>query len=293
MRHIDGVVGMHAAGGVWGERASPGGSRTGNLSTWKGDRDYSLQAGVVVGGSNVREREGSLCKIEYRTETAGIDLDDQQSPWVQVGRRAFDQGAQDIHSVGAGMEGDGWFAPNVGRQVVHLGVGEVRGIGRDDVDCAVEGVEKVSVPGVDAVVESVRSDVCSGNAEGGLTPVSRKYRCVWQVVSEGDRDCSAACADVGGCESRCGRVAVSRKLQYCIDQVLRLLTGYEDVLGYHEVETVELAAACKIGEWLALQAALQDLLEGLRAARGHGFVQPGEEGGSIDAEGCAEERLGL
>ena len=111
-------------------------------------------------------------------ETAGIDLDDQQSSWIQVGRCAFDQGAQDIHSVGAGMEGDGWFAPNVGRKVVHLGVGEIRGIGHDDVDCAVEGIEKVSAPGVDAVVESVRSDVRGGNAEGGLTHVGRKYRCL-------------------------------------------------------------------------------------------------------------------
>jgi len=260
---------------------------------WERDSDRSRQAGVVGGRSNVRAREGSPRKVEYCIETARIDLDDQQATGVQMWHRAFDQGAQDIHSVDAGMEGYGRFTPNVRREAGDLVVGEVWGIGRDDVDCSVEGVEKVSAPGVDAVVESVRSDIRCCDAEGGWAYVGRKYRSVWQVASEGDRYRSAARTDICDSERGSGWGAASRELQYRLDQEFRLLAGYENVLGYHDVESIELAASYKVGERLALYAALQGLLEGVRAAGGRLFVQASEEGSSVDTEGCAEEDLGL
>lgn len=191
---------------------------------WVGAEDEALDAGEVGEEAEADEAVlgGDVCDGLCLVVA---DFEGDAAAGVEVGGGGGEEAADDVHAIGAAIEGGDGVAPDFAREAGDLGAGDVGEVGDDEVEPGGDFFKKVAAGELD-VAEAEAGGIEPGEIEGVFGDVGELGAGVFPGGGEGEADAAGTGGDVeeGGGPREVGGGDLAEEP---IDEVFGLGTGYE------------------------------------------------------------------
>ena len=208
-------------------------------------------------------------------------LENQDATGSQPLRCLVDQPPDDRQPVTTREEGDRRFViAHLRRERGAVGLGDVRRIRNNEVECVVDRVQHIGPHELDARVHTVARGVAASDANRTIGQIGGDQTRRRALVSDRDGQAAAARADVGGRKG----LARRKELERDFDDDLAFRPWNEHGRRHGEGEPPEFLTAGDVGDRLAPEASRDQRLERRREARRMGLISGREKPRCVPAQ---------